>query len=268
VQHDALLPRPPGGLAPGVALSLLVHAGLLVALTLAVDWRMKAPEIVSAELWSAVPQVATPKVEAPPAPAPAPPPPAPAPAPAPPPREAAPREPDIAVSRAERRKLEREQKAEAEKALAEKKKREDAEAAAEKQRLAEQQKAEEVRLAKARDEQMKRMLGALPTAGTSNGTASQDSAPSQAYIGRLRKAVRDSIRFSVEGLSGNPVAEVEVRATPSGTIISSRLATSSGVAEWDKAVMRGIGSMSSLPPPRANEGRIPDPLILELRPKE
>ncbi len=98
---DHLLPRQPGGLAPGAALALAVHAGLLVALTSAVDWRLRTPDVTaSAELWASVPQAAAPRpaevppspVAAPtPAPVPSPPPPAPppvpppAPAPAPPP---------------------------------------------------------------------------------------------------------------------------------------------------------------------------------------
>ncbi len=275
MQHDALLPRPPGGLAPGVALSLLVHAGLLVALTLAVDWHMKAPETASAELWSALPQVAAPPTALPaptPAPAPTPTPaPAPPPAPAPLPKQAAPPEPDIAIQRAERRKaLEREQKAadtdKAEKARLDEKKR-----AAETQKAKEAkeaQAAEEARLAKSRDEQLKRLFGSLPASGASNGSASQDSAPSQAYAGRLRKAIRDNVRFAADTLSGNPTAEVEVRATPGGTILSRTLRKSSGVKEWDEAVLRAIDRTATLPQPRPGEGRIPETLLLEMRPKE
>ena len=62
--HDNLLPRPPGGLGPGAVLALLAHAGLLLALTQATDWRMQPPEVVSAELWAAVPQAAAPQPEA------------------------------------------------------------------------------------------------------------------------------------------------------------------------------------------------------------
>ena len=131
--HDNLLPRPPGGLGPGAALALLAHAGLLLALTQATDWRMQPPEVVSAELWAAVPQAAAPQPElaSPPVPQPVPEPvpqpvpqpaPQPAPLPAPPPR-AAPLPPavvkaepppqadaDIATERAEKRKAEREQR--------------------------------------------------------------------------------------------------------------------------------------------------------------
>jgi hypothetical protein len=44
---------------------LLVHVGLLLALTTAVNWRTKAPEVFSAELWASVPQVAAPTPPAP-----------------------------------------------------------------------------------------------------------------------------------------------------------------------------------------------------------
>ncbi|MDP3084651.1 MAG: protein TolA, partial [Rubrivivax sp.] len=70
---DTLLPRPPGGMAPGALLALLVHGVLLLALTGVMDWRVQRPSPVTAELWASVPQVA----------APPPPPPAPEPAPAP-----------------------------------------------------------------------------------------------------------------------------------------------------------------------------------------
>jgi len=129
--HDTLLPRPPGGLAPGAVLALLVHGLLIAALTAGVDWRSSPAELVSAELWAAVPQSAAPRaVEAPtptptptPMPAPMPPPvapvakvepaPAPQPAPSPPPKpvpKAEPAAPDaqIAIERARREAAERE----------------------------------------------------------------------------------------------------------------------------------------------------------------
>ena len=65
LQAESLLPRAPGGLAPGAALALLVHAGLIAALSLGVDWRSREPEVISAELWAAVPQMAAPPEAAP-----------------------------------------------------------------------------------------------------------------------------------------------------------------------------------------------------------
>ncbi len=91
--YDALHPRSPGGMAPGAALAALVHVGLITALSFGVNWRLPPPEVVSAELWAAVPQIAAPKaVEPEAAPLPAPPKPIEkaAPPPPPPPQPAAP----------------------------------------------------------------------------------------------------------------------------------------------------------------------------------
>ena len=77
--HDALLPRRDARIGQGAALAVLAHAGLIGALALGLNWRLPRPDVVvSAELWSAVPQVAAPTpTPAPERPA-APPPPSPA----------------------------------------------------------------------------------------------------------------------------------------------------------------------------------------------
>jgi len=259
MQDAALLPRPPGGLAPGAVLALLVHVGLIFALTLAVDWRMKAPEVVSAELWAALPQVAAPKAEEPPAPTPTPPtPPRPAPTPTPVAKEAPPPDPQIAIERAERRKQDLAQKEQAAKAKAEAE-------AEKKKREAAEEKADEARLAKLREEQMKRMLGSLPASGAANGSASRDAAPSQAYIGRLVALIKNNVVFN-DTVSGNPAAEVEVSSTASGSILSRRLVKSSGVKEWDEAVLRAVDRTGTLP--RDSNGKVPSPIIITFRPKE
>lgn len=255
--HDDLLPRPPGGLAPGAALSLLVHVGLIAGLTVAVDWRTKAPESVSAELWASLPQIAAPKAEEP-----APPPPAPTPAPpptAPPPvvKEAPPPAPDIAIERAaEKRKKELQaRKEEAEKARA----AAEAERADKARREAAQAKAEEARLAKVRDEQMKRMLGSLQGSGNAAGTAPKDAGPSQSYIDRLRAMLRSSVIFPDNG-GPNATVEVRVRATASGTIISHTIVKKSGNDEFDDAVQRGLDRLGTLP--RDSDGRVPQDILI------
>lgn len=287
MQHDALLPQPPGGMAQGAALALLVHLGLVAALALAVNWRIQATEVVSAELWSSVPEVAAPKLQSPPptpapvpTPAPAPPPPAPAPKPA---VEPAPL-PDaqIAIERAERRKQqEREQQQRAEQVARELQKKQQAEAEkaakvakAEKenqkreaeQHAAQQRKAEDARLAKLRDENMKRMFGQLEGSGDpqSTGTAKRDAAPSQDYVNRLIARIKHNVVLT-DSLDGNPAAIVEVRSAPTGTIIARRLVKSSGVPAWDEAVLRAIDRTGSLP--ADVDGRVPGTLIITFRPK-
>ncbi len=300
--HDDLLPRPPGGTASGAALALLVHAGLVAALTVSVDWRAQPPEVVSAELWASVPQIAAPAAEAPapapppaPEPAPAPPPPAPTPAPPPPPAVAPkPAEPDIATERAERRRAEEaKRKAEiaAEKERVkerEKKERERKQAAEDdKKRLAaERRKAEEEkkkrelaeaeareakaaeeRLAKQREENLRRMMAEAGGTGpaTSTGTAAQSAAPSLAYTGRLVALIRGNLVFTGTTPDNN-AAEVEVSAAASGSIISRRLVKSSGHKEWDEAVLRAIDRAARLP--RDADGRVPSRLIISFRPRE
>ncbi|HSQ71198.1 MAG TPA: protein TolA, partial [Rubrivivax sp.] len=133
--QDKLLPQPPGGNAPGAVLALLAHGALIAALAGALNWRTQSPTVVSAELWSAVPQTAAPPparvAPAPvPVPAPTPAPPPPAPTPAPPPPQAAAPQPDaqIAIEKAAREKAERERA-----------ERETARAKAERERLQKQQ---------------------------------------------------------------------------------------------------------------------------------
>jgi len=306
--HDTLLPRPPGGTAQGVALSVLVHGGLVAALAWGVAWRAPPPVTVSAELWAAVPQEAAPPAEQPPPPAPTPapppppsPPPAPAPAPAPPP--APPREADIALERARQQKAQQDKAAQeqAEKAARDKAAREKPEKAekakkdeAQKAAKAEQDKAskaerdkatkekqareaaqrkreeeaEEKRLAQQREENLKRMIGQIPTgtgAAGSKGTAAADAAPSKSYAGLIVRAVKPNIVFT-EVVSGNPEAVIEVRAAPTGTIIGRRLVKPSGSKEWDEAVLRAIDRTGSLP--KDTDGRVPGTVEIVFRPKD
>lgn len=279
--HDALQPRPPDSLVPGAGLALLVHGLLIVGLTVAVDWHSAEPETISAELWAAVPEVAAPP------PAPEPPPPAPEPRPAPEPKPAPPqaapeRDAEIATERAERRKKEeeREKRELAEKQAAEKKAREKAEAEkkakaeadekkkAEQQKLA-AQKAEAQRLAKLREDQLKRLQNSLGGTGTgaatSTGTAARDAGPSASYGGKLRRLIKDNTVFT-ESVSGNPEVEIEVRAGPTGSIISQRVLKSSGLKSWDAAVQRAIDRIGTLP--RDVDGRVPPVIVVTARPND
>jgi colicin import membrane protein len=282
--HDLLLPRAPGGLLPGALLALLAHAAMIVALTTVVNWRASPPEAVTAELWSAVPQVAAPP--APPPPPPAPPPvPTPAPAPVPPPPKAEPAQPDpqiaIAQAKAERDQRERADRAEREKQARLKAERDRAEkerdrkerelqakadAKAKADAEAKKAKAEEERLAQQRQKNLERLMGQVGSSPTgATGTAAQSSGPSASYAGRLVAAIKPNIVFT-EAISGNPAAEVEVRAGAGGSIIARRIVRSSGNKEWDEAVLRAIDRTASLP--RDVDGRVPPTLTLVFRPQE
>jgi len=286
--HDALLPRAPGGNGPGALLALAVHAALIAALTISVNWRSPPSQIVAAELWSAVPQAAAPRAIDPaptlPAVPPAPPPRA---EPAPPPP--APAQPDaqIAVEKAKKAaedkersaRLEREkqlrERAEREKLDKERAEREQAQRAKAERELAQREKAEreaeDRRSAQQREENLRRMMGQIAGAAsgtgapTSRGTAAVDAAPSQAYAARLHAAIFPNIVFT-EAFTGNPAAEVEVRAAPNGSIISRRIVKPSGNREWDEAVLRAIDRTATLP--RDTDGRVPPALTITFRPSK
>jgi colicin import membrane protein len=235
-------------------------------------------------------------------PPPPPPPPAPAPAPSPPP-PAPPREADIALEKARQQKAQQDKAAQeqAEKAARDKAAREKAEKAekakkdeAQKAAKAEQDKAakaerdkaakekqareaaqrkreeeaEEKRLAQQREENIKRMMGQLGGKGAadSKGTAAAEAAPSKEWAGLVYKAIRPNIIYPDQLPPGNPEAIVEVRVAPTGSIISRRLAKSSGSKEWDDAVLRAIDRTGGLP--RDSDGRVPPWGNLVFRPKD
>ena len=278
---DPLRPQPPGGMGQGALLALGVHSLLVVALALAVNWRSQTPQTFSAELWSATPQVAAPRaVQSTPASPPPPPPPAPTPrvaTPAPSPAV----DPQIAVEKArqerereradrlrtDREKAEREKQARAEKEKAERDKAErERQAAAEaKAETQAEKQAEAQRLAKQREDNLKRMLGQAGATGApgATGTALKDAAPSASYAGKLIAAIKPKILFT-ETVSGIAAADVEVRASPTGSVLSRRLVKSSGNKDWDDAVLRAIDRTGELP--RDTDGRVPPVLVITFTP--
>ena len=158
--RDQFAPPAPPARLRAISLAVLVHLALIGALTWGVNWKASSDQpAVQAELWSAVPQQAAPPEVTPPTPPtpPQPPEPRPAPTPAPPPPPPPPppavepdtREADIAIER-EKKRLEQEKKARAEKLEREKRERERKEEEREerlerekKEKLAEQKKAEQ-----------------------------------------------------------------------------------------------------------------------------
>lgn len=305
-------PRPPARIR-AIALAVLAHVLLVVALTWGVNWKTSSDQpAVQAELWAAVPQQAAPRAEPEPQPEPTPTPtpppepvpvPTPAPPPPPPPRQAEPdtREADLAIEREKKRiekeKKEREQRLEREKR--ERERKEDERRAQEKERLQKEkerlekqkQLAEEKKRKEAEDkrkqeakqeaiekanakaaeerhkENVRRMQGLAGATGGENatGTAQRDAGPSGSYGGRVAAKVKPHIVYP-DAVSGNPRAEVEVRAAPDGTITGTKLIQSSGNKAWDDAVLRALDKTETLP--RDVDGRVPSSLVIGFRPKD
>jgi colicin import membrane protein len=153
----------------------------------------------------------------------------------------------------------------------EKKKKEEAlkkaEAAAKAKEDAKKAAAEEKRTEALRNENLKRMQGMAGASGDekAKGAALKSSGPSASYAGRIRARIKPNITFT-EDVAGNPKAEVEVRTSPDGTILSRKLLSSSGNKAWDEAVLKAIDKTATLP--RDEDGRVPSVLEISFRPKD
>lgn len=269
-------PPSPDRWGPGLSLSLVAHALLVLGLTSAVSWKVATTEVaVEAEIWSEVPR------GAPPAPPPEPPPaPAPAPAPAPDPvRQPPPRAPEPEVEKRPDIVTERSQPKPKPKAPREvfdttppKPRKPEPSPKAEtrpKDKPSPQEAQREARLAAEREAQRRlaldRMMNELGGSGGSGVPGAVSAGPSPAYAGRIKARIKPNIVFT-EQASGNPLAKVEVRCAPDGRIISRRLVASSGLPAWDEAVLRAVDRTEVLP---ANEqGKVPSPMLLEFRPND
>jgi len=284
-------PPPVPGLVRALAMAIVAHALLLAVLAFGVQWkRDAAPVTVEAELWSALPVQAAPPPPEPktitPEPSVAPvskvlTPPIPTPAPTAP-------DPSIAIAK-EKAKLLRERQLEQDRqkeALKVRQAKEEKEArekelreklARDKKLLQDQQKAQSAKidadakkvaeLRKLQIERMNRMADQATGSGdvNSSGNAKQSSGPSASYGGRIRARIKPNITYT-ETPVGNPTAEVEVRTSPDGTIISRKLVKTSGVKSWDDAVLNAIDKTEVLP--RDVDGRVPPSLTLVFSPKD
>jgi colicin import membrane protein len=300
-QHLEFAPPPPQDGARSFGLAVLVHLLLVAALTWGIQWNNSDPSVaVEAELWSAIPTPAAPRAVEP-----DPPPPAPQAAPEPPPPKVTPkptppaaqREAQLAIEREKNKKLEQDKKLEEErqkrkdKELKEKKEKEKLEkekqAKLDKEKLereklekdkkekAKQQKAEQEakeradakRLEAERQTNLKRIAGMAGSTGSpsDSGSALKASGPSASYAGRIRGKVKPNIVFG-DDIPGNPMAEVEVKCAPDGTILSKRVLQTSGHKAWDDAVIKALEKTEKLP--LDTDGRVPSVMVISFRPKD
>ncbi|WP_137925146.1 cell envelope integrity protein TolA [Cupriavidus sp. 2SB] len=89
---------------------------------------------------------------------------------------------------------------------------------------------------------------------------------SPGYSDKVRRRVKPNIIFAGD-TDGNPAAVVAVRLAPDGSILSKRLAKSSGNSDWDNAVLRGVERSDPLP--RDEDGKAPTfEFTITVRPKD
>ena len=314
--HQEFAPPAQPGLQRALVVAAVAHVLLFLALGLATAWKTQPQTVqAEAELWSATPQAAAPRLVEPepeptpePTPTPEPPKPTPAPRPAPTPApEPDRRDAEIALKKKEEKKKaaekEKAEKEKAEKEKADKKRKEREKEKAEQEKAdkkAKEQKAKEdkAREEKERDkkkqaeadkrkkedarkeaeakadaahaealrkENLKRMQGLAGASGGENatGTALKSSGPSASYAGRLVGRIKPNISYPGD-VVGNPRAEVEVKVSPDGTILSRRIVQTSGNKAWDDAVLRAIDKTEVFP--KDTDGRVPSVIVLGFRP--
>lgn len=237
---------PAAGRTPSILLALAMHGLLAVMLLLGLNWQSRPPEVVNAELWSALPQIAAPTptptppqkaVELPPPPKPiavevpvptpkadivvkeetpkkAPPLP---PEPLPPPKVEAKPEPKP-------------------------------------------QPKPEVKAPPAPPSALQYIQSQV---AASTGTSTQTSGPkgSNGYIQALQTKIRSNTIFAGQAEdSGNPTVVVEIEQLPTGEVTSSKILSSSGLPAFDRAVLSGIEKSSPLP--KNEQGRVVTPVQL------
>ena len=127
--------------------------------------------------------------------------------------------------------------------------------------------AEENRTEALRNENLKRMQGMAGASGDENskGTALKASGPSASYAGRILARIKPNITFNPD-VPGNPLAIVDIRTSPDGTILSYKIISPSGNKAWDDAVLKAIVKTATLP--RDEDGRVPPVLEISFRPKD
>lgn len=252
-------------------LAVAMHALLVAALWVSVQWRVEPSGPVVVELWGALPE---PAVVAPPPPPP----------PVPVQREPEKPDADIVVQQekkrqAELKRLEEERREAERKAEAEKKRRED-----EAKRLAEEKKqleaerkkqaeamarAQQLRreeanrdaLRKSEQERMLKMAGSGEQPAAVAGTGRGD--PS--YAAQLVAIIKPRIVFAVpEGTPTSVYADFQVDLLPTGEILSVKRLKASGLPGYDDAVERAIRRTD--PFPRKRDGSVDRSVIIRFRP--
>ena len=281
-EHRPQQPRSEQNTPAAFLLALTMHALLVAALWISVQWRTEPSGAVVVELWASAPP-AEPAIVAPP-----PLPPVPAKAGPEPERpdadivlkqqkKAPPKvepQPDLKKIEAEKRRAEAERqraeaeakRREAEKKQAEAERRQQAEAAAQ----AAERKREDERRDAVRKAEEARMLA---QAGTGSAGGSPAAAPSAAgggrgdasYEAQLIALIRPRIVFAVpENTPSSVYADFQVDLMPTGEILAVRRLKASGLPGYDEAVERAIRRTD--PFPRKRDGTIERTVIIRFRP--
>jgi colicin import membrane protein len=293
-EHRPQQPRSEQNTPAAFLLALTMHALLVAALWISVQWNVEPSGAVAVELWGGPPAAGPAAAPEPVIVAPPPPPPA-------PPVEPEPEKPnaDIVVKQekkappkveppdakkveAEKRRIEAEKQraeAEAKRRDAEKKqleldRKKQAEAAVQ---AAERRRDDERREAVRKAEEARMLAqaaGGSPggsaagnSGGRPGGTAAAGAVGDASYAGQLIALIRPRIIFAVpENTPASVQAVFQVDLLPTGEILAVRKLKASGLAGYDEAVERAIRRTD--PFPRKRDGTVDRSVIIEFRPVE
>jgi colicin import membrane protein len=282
------VPKEPGRWR-AITLAAIVHAALLAFLWIGVRWQNETPVAVEAEVWSPQPREAAPRAQPQPEPE-IKPEPKPVVKEPPKPQVVEPKvdKPDIALEQEKKKRKEQEkknrleeerlakleqkaeeQRIEKEKADAARKKiaaEETRKAAADKKRR--QDAADAEILAKAHDDEMRRITsGVAGTGGAGEAPKAQGGRADASYIQKVGAKIKSNTVFNVSGdLTGNPPVEYAVELLPDGSVRGLRKIKSSGVPGFDEAVKRAIEKSAPFPPDRS--GTVPASFNVIHKPKD
>lgn len=266
-------------LLPSFGLALVMHALLLAAMTLAVQWRTQPSAPVVAEIWSSLPAAQpmppVPEPEPEPEPTPAPPPPPPPPAPEP--------EPEIVVEKkpppkkVEPPKEEQPPPPEPKKPEPKKPEPKKPEPKKEAPKKAEPPKQAEPPRPRTDMERLMAQAGATaasPGAATAPGsaaapgtTASGVRGGDSSYSALVIGCIRPHIVYVVPPGTGTHVyADFRVELLPDGSVAGLRLVRASGLAGYDAAAERAIRRCD--PFPRKRDGTLDRTIDIRMYPVE
>ena len=243
-----------------LAFTFVVHAGLILALFLGVQWKRSPPEameVTEVELWSSRPTPAT-QVLPPPPPEVKPEPPKPLPKVEPKPEPLPPKQPDI-VTKEEKKKPPKPElkKPEAKPEI----KKPEVKPETKKSEIKPEVKPEtkpqptvpdfSKELARDTSDRKPRdnaQQMANAAAAESEQRASSNKRGLADYANKIRNKIRSNI-VPPPNIQGNPEAVFEVNQLPTREILSVKLKRSSGNQALDEAIERAIRKSSPLPPP-------------------
>jgi colicin import membrane protein len=244
-----------------MAFTFMVHAGLILALFLGVQWKRSTPEVMDVELWSSKPTPAT--YVPPPPPKPEPevkPEPKPIPKVEPKPEPLPPKKPDIVVKEEKKPP-----------------KPDDKKSVQPKPEIKPPESKPQVKPPPVdpfkemmeRDERQRKaaeLKAKLGAEADKDQRASAANRGMQAWGDKVSRHVRQYVVLPVN-IQGNPQAIFELRVLPSGDVLQPiKLKKSSGNSALDTAAERAIIKASPLPKPES--GVFPNPLEIKYKPFE